>query len=295
MIIYGANYVIMKKVTPAHVMPFGLAVYRITGALLLFLLSSVFIREKAHKKDIRLCALLAVFGVACNQTLFITGLSLTSPINASIMMLTSPLLVLVISILLRREKGTLLKYLGVLVGTGGSLLVILTGNSHKGMNAPDWHGDLMILGNALSWGIFLIFSRPLMVKYHTVTVMKWVFLFGSIYTFPLGILQAREVNFDGFDSATWFNFLYVIVATTYLAYLLNTYALKRLSSSNVSAYIYLQPFLAACFGLIFGMDQLSFWRIVGAGIVFVGVFMVSYRPNKPVPEKMKEDATLPDR
>jgi len=281
MIIYGANYVIMKKVTPEHVFPFGLVVYRVVGAFILFVVTGFFIREKISKKDIGLCAVLAFFGVAANQTLFISGLSITSPINAAIMMLTTPLLVLIISIVLRREKGTTLKYIGVLVGLGGSLMVILTGSGQQvGMNAPDWRGDLMILCNALSWGIFLIYSRPLMTKYHTVTVMKWVFLFGAIYTFPLGIMQAREVDFSTFDEATWFNFIYVIVATTFLAYLLNTYSLKRLSSSVVSASIYLQPFLAACFGLVFGMDRLNVWRVVGALIVFAGVFMVSYRKKQ---------------
>lgn len=279
MIIYGANYVIMKKVTPDYVLPFGLVVWRVVGAFLFFLITGFFVREKLPKKEIGLCAILAFFGVAANQTLFVSGLSLTSPINAAIIMLTSPLLVLIMSILLRREKGTLLKYAGVIVGFGGSFLVIMTGN-HAGMNAGNWKGDVMILFNALSWGIFLIFSKPLMIKYQTVTVMKWVFLFGALYTLPLGLTQAGQVDFSVFDNITWFNFVYVIVATTFLAYLLNTYSLKRLSSSVVSAYIYLQPFLAACFGLIFGMDSLNFWRVLGAFIVFAGVFMVSYRPKK---------------
>lgn len=281
MIIYGANYVIMKKVTPGYVLPFGLVVWRVSGAFLLFLLTSFFVREKLPKKDIGLCAILAFFGVAANQTLFVTGLSLTSPINAAIIMLTSPLLVLIMSILLRRERGTLLKYVGVLVGFGGSFMVIMTGKGQQaGMNVGNWQGDIMIFCNALSWGIFLIFSKPLMIKYQTVTVMKWVFLFGAIYTLPLGLMQAKSIDFSGFDQVTWFNFLYVIIATTYLAYLLNTYALKRLSSSVVSAYIYLQPFLAACFGLLYGMDQLNFWRVLGVLVVFAGVFMVSYKKSE---------------
>ncbi len=191
-------------------------------------------------------------------------------------MLTSPLLVLIISIVLKKEKGTLLKSLGVVIGFTGAIIVIMFGTISKEFKS-DWHGDIMILFNALSWGIFLIFSKPLMVKYHTVTVMKWVFLFGAVYTVPLGIHQATLVDYSAFTSLTWFNLFYVIVLTTFLAYLLNTYALKQLSSSVVSAYIYTQPFLAACFGLMFGMDQLNFMRIVGAVIVFIGVYMVSYK------------------
>ena len=278
MLIYGANYVIMKKVTPEHVLPFALVVFRVVGALALFVFSSFFIREKLPKKDILFCAVLAFFGVAANQVLFVNGLSITSPINAAILMLTSPLLVLIISIVLKKEKGTLLKSLGVIIGFTGAITVIMNGNVSKDFKS-DWHGDIMILFNALSWGIFLVFSKPMMMKYHTVTVMKWVFLFGAMYTLPLGIQQATLVDYSQFTSLTWFNFIYVIVATTFLAYLLNTYALKQLSSSVVSAYIYTQPFLAACFGLMFGMDQLNFMRILGAIVVFVGVYMVSYRPK----------------
>lgn len=278
MLIYGANYVIMKKVTPEFVLPFALVVFRVLGALMLFALSGFFIKEKLPKKDILFCAVLAFFGVAANQVLFVNGLSITSPINAAILMLTSPLLVLIISIILKKEKATLLKSLGVLIGFGGAIVVILFGSISKEFKS-DWHGDLMILCNALSWGIFLIYSKPLMVKYHTITIMKWVFLFGAIYTLPLGINQVSKIDFSIFTSATWFNLFYVVVITTFLAYLLNTYALKQLSSSVVSAYIYTQPFLAACFGLMFGMDQLNFMRILGAIVVFVGVYMVSYRPR----------------
>lgn len=114
-----------------------------------------------------------------------------------------------------------------------------------------------------------------MLKYNTITIVKWVFLFGCIYTLPFGIQQAMDVDFKKFNNETWFNFVYVIVATTYLAYILNTYALKALSSSIVSAYIYLQPVLATLFGVLYGMDSLSFWCGVGAMIVFAGVFMVS--------------------
>ena len=278
MLIYGANYVIMKNVTPHYVLPFALVVFRVVGALILFTISGFFIKEKLPKKDILLCAVLAIFGVAANQLLFTKGLSITSPINAAILMLTSPLLVLIISIILKKEKGTLLKSLGVVIGFAGAIIVILFGTISKEFKS-DWHGDLMILCNALSWGIFLIFSKPLMVKYHTVTVMKWVFLFGAIYTVPIGIQQTTDINFSEFTASTWFNLFYIVVATTFLAYLLNTHALKQLSSSVVSAYIYTQPFLAACFGLMFGMDQLNLMRILGALIVFVGVYMVSYKPK----------------
>ncbi len=276
MVIYGANYVIMKKVTPNFVEPFGLVVYRAVIACIMFFVTGIFIREKISRQDILKIALLGVFGVLGNQILFIKGLSLTSPINAAIMMLTSPILVVVLAMVFKREKTDALKIIGIILGMLGAILVILKGTTTAKSFSSNPTGDMLILINALSWGLYLIFAKPLMAKYHTITVVKWVFLFGSLYTIPLGYTQASKVEFNSFDSETWFNFLYVIIATTYLAYLLNTYSLKVLSSSVVSAYIYLQPVLAAVFGLMYGIDQLSLWCVIGALIVFAGVYMVSF-------------------
>jgi drug/metabolite transporter (DMT)-like permease len=279
-IIYGANYVIMKKVTPGLVDPFGLVVHRAGIACILFFITGFFIREKMQKSDLLKCAMLALFGVACNQMLFIKGLSLTSPINASIMMLMSPLLVVFLALLFGKERATYLKLGGIFLGLFGAGMVVMYGaKGHVGFQG-NWKGDIMIFFNALSWGIYLIFAKPLMAKYNTITVVKWVFLFGSLYALPFGYSQAVAVDFSAFDSASWFNYVYVIVATTYLAYILNTYALKALSSSIVSAYIYLQPILAAVFGVLYGMDTLSVVTGIGALIVFAGVFMVSYTGKK---------------
>jgi drug/metabolite transporter (DMT)-like permease len=132
--------------------------------------------------------------------------------------------------------------------------------------------------NALSWGTYLVLVKPLMKKYHTVTILRWVFLFGLILVFPFGIQEFRAVNWPAMTSGDWGNALFVVIATTYLAYLMNTYALKELSASVVSAYIYLQPLLAAAIALYVGSDHIDFLKVISAGLIFAGVFIVS-RPQ----------------
>lgn len=274
MVIYGANYAISKEVTPEFVKPFGLVVYRAIGALALFwIVSLIWVRERMHKADILKCAGLAVVGVAINQMLFVKGLSMTLPINAAIMMITSPILVVVLGFILGKEKASWLRIAGILIGFVGAFLFITSGGPAIGKYKADSWGDIFILINALSWGTYLIYARPMMARYHTITIMKWTFLFGLIYVFPFGYSEFVEVEWKDFNGQIWFDLLYIIFGTTFFAYLLNTYALKSLSSSVVSAYIYLQPFLAALFGVLWGMDQLSLEKVLYSCIVFVGVYL----------------------
>jgi drug/metabolite transporter (DMT)-like permease len=275
MVIYGANYVISKEVTPYHIKPFGLVVFRVASALLLFwLVALIWVRQRMEKKDILRCAFLALLGVAINQMLFLKGLSMTLPINASIMMITTPILVVVLGFLFKREKANKVRLLGIGLGFLGAILFINIGSAAVSGNyvASAW-GDVFILINALSWGMYLIFVKPLMQKYHTITIVRWVFLFGLIYVTPFGIQECLEVNWQKFDGIVWFNFIYILIFTTFVAYIFNTYALKALSASVVSAYIYLQPFLAALFGVIWGMEILTLEKIIYALIVFIGVYL----------------------
>lgn len=287
-LIYAASFTIAKQVTGGPIHPFGLVLMRAIGAVILFWLTGLlFVRQKTDKKDIPRFALLAVFGVALNQMLFLKGLSLTSPINAAIMMITTPILVLVIASVLIKERITLLKISGVLLGFTGAVM-LMTGHAGTAGKSDNLYGDLFVFINALSWGTYLVLVKPLLKKYHTVTILKWVFLFGLIFVYPFGIGEFREVNWSGMSTHDWFNALFVVIATTFVAYLLNTFALMELSPSVVSAYIYLQPLLAAAIALYAGSDHLDSMKIISAVLIFTGVYIVSKQPKR-VSDEIKED------
>ncbi len=222
---------------------------------------------------------LSLFGVSINQSLFIKGMSLTSPISGAIIMITSPLIVLIIGNLILKEKITWQRISGILIGLGGAALLILTSTlaSSKQDNAL---GDLFIFINALSWGTFLVLVKPLMAKYHTVTVLKWVFLFGCFILIPLGWGGMTDVVWSSLTDRTWFDILFVVVAVTFIAYLMNIYSLKILSPTVVSAYIYLQPVFAAAIALYLGKDELSWQKIVSALLIFAGVILASQTTAK---------------
>ena len=284
MIIYAAGFSIIKEVTPEHVSPAGFVALRVIGATPLLWLAGLFIKEKVSKKDLRRLALLSLFGVSINQSLFVRGMALTSPISGAIIMITSPLLVLIIGNLILKEKITWQRISGILIGLGGAALLILSGtiSSEKQDNAL---GDIFIFINAVSWGTFLVLVKPLMQKYHTITVLKWVFLFGMIILIPLGWTGMMDVAWPELTGRTWFGIIFVVVAVTYIAYLMNIYGLKILSPTVVSAYIYLQPLLAAGIAVYLGKDEITWQKSVSAVLILGGVMLASQNRKQALPLK----------
>ena len=180
-VIYALNYSIAKDVMPVYIKPFALVMLRILGAFVLFWVLSFFLKpEKVEKADLKKIALLAIFGVVVNQAFFIYGLSLTKPINSAIIMISNPIAVMLFTIFMFKEKITVLKLTGLGLGIAGALTLLLFRGSFS-FGSETIVGDMMTLVNSLSWGVFVVMAKPYMIKYHTVTVMKWVFLFGLIY------------------------------------------------------------------------------------------------------------------
>lgn len=260
---------------PEFIKPFSFIFIRVsTVTTLFFLLHYFWQREKVERKDFFLLAICGLFGVVINQEMFFLGLSITTPINASLIMIMTPILVFVISFFLAHEKVTWQKILGIVLGALGAFVII----SGKGFNfsGNTVMGDLFILINATSYAVYLVIVRPLMKKYHPLTVVKWVFFFGLFPVTIFGIQQFASVQWHTFTFQTWLAVAFIVICTTFLAYLLNMLALREVHSSVVGAYIYLQPILSTVISILVGKDELSFEKIISAVLIFSGVYLVSF-------------------
>lgn len=276
-LIYGLNYSVAKDVMPKYIQPFGFIFLRVIGALLLFwLFHSLISNEKIEKSDWPKIALCGLFGVAMNQLLFFAGLNITTPINAAIIMTSNPILVIIAASIILHEIITKQKIFGLLLGVIGALLIILF-KADFSFDASTWPGDLMIFLNAASYGVYLVLVKPLMVKYQPLTIIKWVFTFGFIYVLPFGLNDFLAIEWSEFSGLIWAETAFVVICTTFFAYLLNVFALKNLQPSTVSMYIYTQPVLAALFAIIMGKDEITVVKVVGAVLIFSGVYIVSKR------------------
>ena len=195
-LIYGLNYVIAKGIMPDHLQPRVIILFRVVGATIIFwLVANFFSQEKIEKTDFPRLALSGLFGIAINQIMFFEGLNLTTPINASIIMVSTPILVLVLAHFIIGEKISLQKIIGIALGaTGASYLILHQGSISFTSNT--FVGNLFVLINAASYAAFLVIVKPLMKKYSAITVMKWVFLFGTIYVIPFSANLALNANYS---------------------------------------------------------------------------------------------------
>jgi drug/metabolite transporter (DMT)-like permease len=280
-LIYGVNHIIAKDIMPHKIGPSAFIFLRLLIAGLLFWMIRIFIREHIERKDLPRLMLCGLFGAAANMLLFFHGLNLTSPVDASIIMTSGPVMVLLFSALLLKEKITPLKVLGLAVGGLGALLLILYGNRVSGTSSLS--GNLLVFLNASCYGLYLVLVKPLMRKYHSITVVSWVFLFGFIFAFFFGIGDLAQTDFSAFTRHTYLTLAFVILGTTFLAYLLNIYALNHVTPSVNSSYIYLQPVISFVMVSLYAFlwnrveyaKDITTVKILSCVLVVAGVYLIS--------------------
>lgn len=278
-LIYGANYGIAKIALDGYIPPFAFIVIRVVLGLGLFVaFHRIMVRESVDRKDWPLLALCGAFGVAANQLFFFQGLSMTSEIHASLIMITTPLLVLLIGRLAGKERITVPKALGMLIGGAGLAWLVQQGGA-SGERSASVLGDLFVLINASAYGTYLVLVRPLMRKYHPITVTRWVFTFGLFIVVPVGAGQLPAIDWAHLPPAVWGSLAFVVIGTTFLSYLFNSMALRDVDASVVSVYIYTQPVIAAAIAVAMGKDHLYAAKLLAAALIVLGVWLVS-RPGK---------------
>ena len=276
--IYGINHTVAKEVMPVFIGSSGFIMLRLLGATLIFWLISLFIpNEKIEKKDFLKILIASILGMCVNMLAFFRGLELSTPINSGIIITLSPVLVLILSYFFLKEKVTVKKIIGILIGFSGAVFLILN-SSKTGINAPNIPlGNSFFLLNASAYAGYLIVIKPLTSKYNIFTLMKWLFLIGLVLSTPITFNQFVEVNWTELPWFAIWRMAYVVIGTTFLTYLFNIYALKTLSPTTVGSFIYLQPIITIGFALITGNDVLDTTKLFSCLLVFIGIYLVSIR------------------
>jgi drug/metabolite transporter (DMT)-like permease len=240
-------------------------------------------REPVNRKDLLFLFGCSFFGVVINQTLFLVGLDMTTPVNSSIILSTNPIFAFVFAALILKERITFLKGTGLAIGLSGVLLLILQ-NGVPDLGSSTFLGDLFSMVNTISWAFYTVVIKRMLEKYHPVTVMKWTFLFGMVTNIPVGYHQWSSMDWSSIPLTAWLQIGFVIVGATYLGYLFITFGLRRLSPTIVSTYTYTQPIIAAYLATLMGQDHIDLVMVVSALLIFAGVFVVSFqRKNNPIP------------
>lgn len=281
-LLYGLTFTFAKGIiNEGLIAPFGFILVRIIGATALFWILSIFTKnEKIERKDFLTFFLASIFGIALNMLTFFKGLEYTTPINASVIMITVPIIVLLLSAIFLAEKLTLIKVLGVFLGFSGAIILSLygSGTSSVGSNVP--LGNLLVFINAASYSVYIIIIKKVTSKYHPFSFIKWLFLFGLCIVLPFGYQDLTQVELYRFTAYDFFAVAFVVVGATFGTYLLNPIGLRHLKASTVTTFIYLQPVIAAIFAIAMGADSLNVVKVLAAAIIFSGVYLVTKKKKE---------------
>ena len=276
---FAINLSAVKHLTQSQLAgPFGINVVRVGVSVLLFWLLFIFKpgNNRIAKKDIGRYILCAVTGVAINQLLFLKGLSLTYSIHASLLMLTTPILIVIIAAWILKERLSLTRFTGLALGVGGALVLVL-GKDNSGEGGNVVLGDLLIIINAVSYTFYFILVKPLMLRYNPIMIIRWIFTIGLILVLPFGWTEFSQIHWEQFNMIDTACMILVVFAGTFLAYLFNAFGIKMLGASVAGFYIYTQPLFAATIAMIFLHEELSWYKGIAALLIFTGVYLT----NKP--------------
>lgn len=279
-IIYGVTFTIAKDVMPKYIEPFGFILIRVGGSMLLFwMITPFFSNEKIAKQDFLRIIAAAFFGVALNMLTFFKGLSYTSPIMGAVLMVTTPMIVLVLSAILVKERIQNIKIYGLILGLIGTVFLILYGKSViHASNAT--LGNILVFINAVSYGFYLILVKKLMDKYNAFAFVKWIYTFGFLMVLPFGWDEFQAVDFSNIPIAIFWKIGFIVVFSTFFTYLLNLVSMRELKPTTVAVFIYLQPLFATVFAMSLGKDELTLVKIVSAVLIFTGVYLVTKKTKK---------------
>lgn len=274
-IFFGLNFVIAKDLMNGAIDPVGLNALRFLAGAGAFWFISLFMKpEKVNKRDLLILLGGSALGLMLNQILFIQGLSRTSSINASIISTTVPMITMVFAAIILKERITVLKIVGVVIGGVGAIFLILS-SLHSFDKESTLLGDMLCLASCAAYSSFLVVTKPISQRYSPVTVMKWMFLFAAVLIVPFSLNSVTTIHFAGFDTQNVLSLGFVLIFATIVPYFLIPVAQKRLSPTTQAMYNYVLPIVATALAVYMGSNTLTVSKVIAALLVFVGVYIVT--------------------
>ena len=274
-VFFGLNVTISRTLIPQIVSPYTLTFFRIAGAAILFWSASFFVKqEKVPLGDVIKFFFASIFALVINQIPFIVGLSMTSPIDASIVVAMLPIVTMILATLILKEKITFMKIIGILVGGAGALMLVLN-EAKVPAGQGNFLGNLFVFVGVVSFSLYLTMFKDLISKYSAFTIMKWMFLFGALLSYPFCHSSLMSTDLFHLGTIAYLKIAYIVIIATFLSYSLIAVAQKVLSPTTFSMYNYVQPIVASLVAVFIGLDRFGIQKAICALLVFSGVYIVT--------------------
>ena len=266
---------------------------RITGAMVLFWIASFFQKpERVAPKDLLKLLGASLLAIVFNQGCFIFGVGLTSPVDASIITTSMPLLAMVLAAIYLKEPITGKKVLGIAVGAAGALLLILGSHQVSEAKAAGNHyiwGDLLVLLAQFSYALYFVLFKNFVNKYSLITIMKWMFTYAFICALPFSYNDLLHTEWKSLQGTEIGALVFIVVGSTFISYVLIVIGQKNLRPTVAGMYNYVQPLVASIVAVCWGMDTFNFVKIISVALIFGGVYLVTDSRSKAEMEAVAAD------
>lgn len=263
--------------------------FRVAGGAVLFWLTSLFTKkEHVPRRDLLMLVGAALLGLVFNQCCYTIGLSITSPVNASIETTSMPIFAMILAALILREPVTVKKALGVFIGCAGAVILIATSAAATSSKVGDIRGDLLCLGAQLSFALYLTVFRDLIRRYSVVTINKWMFTYATIVILPFTFGHVSSIDYAAVPASTWLETGFVVLFGTYISYILMMVGQQTLRPTVVSIYNYVQPLVSVTVSVLTGIGVFKPSQGLAVILVCLGVWLVNKSKSRRDLEREKE-------
>jgi len=291
-LLFGLNNPISRSLMPNIIDPIALTYFRLLGGAILFWASAlVFKVEKVSPKDLMLLFFAAFFSLTANQIPFFIGLSKTSPIDAAIVITTLPIISMLFAALIIKEPITLKKAFGVLVGASGALFLIL-GEHIVPVGKGNFTGNIIVFAAVISFALYLNLFKNLIKRYTPFTIMRWMFLFAAIQSYPFCHTVVSQIDLAIFTTPVVAKIGYIVFFATFVSYVLLAVGQQFLLPTTLSMYNYTQPIIASLATIALGLDVFGYEQLISTALVFLGVYIVTQSKTRAQIEAEKSKKSV---
>ena len=290
--IFGLNLVACKNIANCGLIsPMALFCLRALGALILFWIASAFLpkAEKVERRDMLKIATASFLGLFLTQISFLKAITMTTPVDASLISLLSPIAAMIVAAIVLKDKITKHGVVGLAISFAGVVFIVLNSVSiRSGASETSILGIVLMVVNVLSFATYVGIFKPLIKKYRVVTFMKWMFIFATLYSLPFGIRDLATIPYAQIPTNIILQILFVVVFATFIAYFLIPIGQKRIKPMIVCMYTYLQPVIAMSISFALGLDTMTCPKAIATVFIFIGVSICNFSPReiirKPHPQ-----------
>lgn len=270
----------------------SLTTFRMLGAAVVFWIASLFTRkEHVSHEDLKNLFFAALFGIVFNQGTYVFGVSLTSPIDATIVATSTPIITMIIAAFYLKEPITGMKILGIFVGAAGALTLIFSGQQAATGGGSSLWGDILCLLAQCSFSIYIVVYKGLIGRYSPITLMKWMFTYSALCTVPFSYNSIAGIDFSTLPLEIYLNIAVVVLGGTFLAYLLIPIGQRILRPTVATMYNYVQPIIASIITVVVGLDTFGLMKGIAIALVFLGVYIVTQSKSKAQMDAYKKQQT----